>query len=100
MDSRAQRQYCWSKKLTKFDDVTASKVRITLSNSLACPIIESVKLYKVLANAIGNLKDTALSNFFIRIAFRKACSNFSNCQKVGSNHLEYDCKKRSLQTGK
>ena len=37
-----------SKKLAKFDDVTASKVRITFSNALACPVIESVKLYKVL----------------------------------------------------
>ncbi len=37
-----------SKKLAKFDDITASKVRITFSNSLACPVIESVKLYKVL----------------------------------------------------
>jgi alpha-L-fucosidase len=37
-----------SKKLAKFDDITASKVRITFSNSLACPVIESVRLYKVL----------------------------------------------------
>ena len=37
-----------SKKLAKFDDVTASKVRITFSNSLACQVIESVRLYKVL----------------------------------------------------
>lgn len=37
-----------SKKLAKFDDVTASKVRITFSNSLDCPVIESVRLYKVL----------------------------------------------------
>jgi len=37
-----------SKKLAKFDDITASKVRLTFSNSLACPVIESVKLYKVL----------------------------------------------------
>lgn len=36
------------KKLAKFDDVTASTVRITFVNSLACPLIESVKLYKVL----------------------------------------------------
>jgi alpha-L-fucosidase len=35
------------KKLAKFDNVTASKVRITFLNSLACPVIESVKLYKV-----------------------------------------------------
>ena len=37
-----------SKKLAKFDDVIASKVRITFSNALACPVIESVKLYQVL----------------------------------------------------
>ncbi|MGF7230812.1 alpha-L-fucosidase [Arachidicoccus sp.] len=37
-----------SQKLAKFDNVTASKVRIIFSNSLACPVIESVKLYKVL----------------------------------------------------
>ncbi|MEO9004276.1 MAG: alpha-L-fucosidase [Ginsengibacter sp.] len=36
------------KKLAKFDDITASKVRITFFNALACPVIESVKLYKVL----------------------------------------------------
>ena len=36
------------KKLAKFNDVTASKVRITFSNSLACSVIESVRLYKVL----------------------------------------------------
>ena len=35
------------KKLAKFDDVTALKVRITFINSLACPVIESVKLFKV-----------------------------------------------------
>jgi len=37
-----------SKKLAKFDDITASKVRLTFSNALACPVIESVKLYKLL----------------------------------------------------
>lgn len=37
-----------SKKLAKFDDVTALKVRITFSNALACPVIASVKLFKVL----------------------------------------------------
>ncbi|MEO9052722.1 MAG: discoidin domain-containing protein [Ginsengibacter sp.] len=37
-----------SKKMAKFEDITASKVRITFSNALACPAIESVKLYKVL----------------------------------------------------
>lgn len=37
-----------SKKLVRFDDVTASKVRLTFSNALACPVIESVKLYKLL----------------------------------------------------
>lgn len=37
-----------SKKLAKFGDVTASKVRITFSDALACPVIKSVKLYKVL----------------------------------------------------
>ena len=36
------------KKLAKFDDITASKVRITFLNSLACPVIESVKLFRVL----------------------------------------------------
>jgi len=36
------------KKLAKLDDVTASKVRITFLNSLACPVIESVRLYNVL----------------------------------------------------
>ena len=36
------------KKLAKFDDITATKVRITFLNSLACPVIETVKLYKVL----------------------------------------------------
>jgi alpha-L-fucosidase len=37
-----------SRKLAKFDDVTSSKVKITFSKSLACPVIESVRLYKVL----------------------------------------------------
>ncbi|MHA4810933.1 alpha-L-fucosidase [Flavitalea flava] len=37
-----------SKKLAKFDNVTASKVRITFLNALACPVIASVRLYKVL----------------------------------------------------
>ncbi len=37
-----------SKKLAKFDDAIASKIRITFINALACPVIESVKLYKVL----------------------------------------------------
>jgi len=37
-----------SKKLAKFDDENASKVRIIFANCLACPVIESVKLYKVL----------------------------------------------------
>jgi alpha-L-fucosidase len=36
------------KKLAKFDDVEATRVRITFLNSLACPVIESVKLFKVL----------------------------------------------------
>jgi alpha-L-fucosidase len=36
------------KKLAKFDDVIASQVRITFINALACPVIETVKLYKVL----------------------------------------------------
>lgn len=36
------------KKLAKFDDVDAQKVRITFINSLACPVIESVRLFKVL----------------------------------------------------
>jgi len=36
------------KKLAKFNDVTASKVRVNFENSLAAPLIESVKLYKVL----------------------------------------------------
>jgi len=35
-------------KLAKFANVTASKVRITFLKSLACPVIESVALYKVL----------------------------------------------------
>ena len=34
------------KKLAKFENVTASKIRLTFINSLACPIIESVGLYK------------------------------------------------------
>jgi len=37
-----------SKKLAKFDNVSARKVRITFLNALACPVIESVKLFKVL----------------------------------------------------
>src|SRR5207245_1166590 len=37
-----------SKKLAKFDNVSAQKVRITFLNSLACPVVESVKLFKVL----------------------------------------------------
>lgn len=36
------------KKLAKFNDVKAEKVRITFINSLACPVIESVRLFKVL----------------------------------------------------
>jgi alpha-L-fucosidase len=36
------------KKLAKFDNVNAQKVRIVYSNALACPVIESVKLFKVL----------------------------------------------------
>ena len=36
------------KKLAKFNDVTASKVRVNFKNALASPVIESVKLYKVL----------------------------------------------------
>ncbi|MEO6137021.1 MAG: alpha-L-fucosidase [Ginsengibacter sp.] len=36
------------KKLAKFNDITASKVRVTFSNALACPVIKSVKIYKVL----------------------------------------------------
>lgn len=36
------------KKLARFDAVTASKVRINFINSLACPVIESVKLYRTL----------------------------------------------------
>jgi len=37
-----------SKKLAKFDNVSARKVRVTFLNSLACPVVESVKLFKVL----------------------------------------------------
>jgi len=36
------------KKLAKFENTNASKLRITFKNALACPIIESVKLYKIL----------------------------------------------------
>lgn len=36
------------KKLAKFNDVTASKVRLNFKNALASPVIETVKLYKVL----------------------------------------------------
>ena len=36
------------KKLAKFDNVTALKVRITFSKYLACPVIESVRLFRVL----------------------------------------------------
>ncbi len=36
------------KKLAKFADTSAGQVRITFKNALACPVIESVKLYKVL----------------------------------------------------
>lgn len=36
------------KKLAKFNDVNAQMVRITFINSLACPVIESVKLFRVL----------------------------------------------------
>jgi len=36
------------KKLAKFENVKASKVRIIFSNALACPVIESIRLYKVL----------------------------------------------------
>jgi alpha-L-fucosidase len=36
------------KKLAKFNDVIASKVRVNINNALASPVIESVKLYKVL----------------------------------------------------
>jgi len=36
------------KKLARFDDFSAGTVRITFLNSLACPVIESVKLFKVL----------------------------------------------------
>ncbi|WP_211092484.1 alpha-L-fucosidase [Chitinophaga eiseniae] len=36
------------KKLARFDAVTASRVRVNFINSLACPVIESVKLYKIL----------------------------------------------------
>jgi transposase len=39
------------------------------------------------ANAIGNLKDTALSNFFKR----PCIGNFSNSKEIGRYHLEYDC---------
>ena len=35
-------------KLAKFDDVIAAKVRVSFINALACPVIESVKLFKVL----------------------------------------------------
>ncbi|MBW8325105.1 MAG: alpha-L-fucosidase [Prolixibacteraceae bacterium] len=37
-----------NKKLAKFKDVNASKLRINFINALACPVIESVKLYKTL----------------------------------------------------
>ena len=37
-----------NKKLAKFNDVTATRVRLNFKNSLASPVIESVKLYKVL----------------------------------------------------
>ena len=36
------------KKLAKFADTSASQVRVTFKNALSCPVIESVKLYKVL----------------------------------------------------
>ena len=36
------------KKLAKFERVSASKVRVSFSNALACPVIETVKLYNVL----------------------------------------------------
>jgi transposase len=44
------------------------------------------------ANAVGNLKDTALSNFFKRIAFpkRKNISHLRNCPKASRYYLEHD----------
>jgi transposase len=40
-------------------------------------------VFRNAANAIGNLKDTALSNFFARISHeKKSYCNFSYCKKI------------------
>lgn len=52
------------------------------------------------ANAIGNLKETHLSNFFQAHCIQKRAYRGSkrNGKKTCSNHLEHDRKKTALQT--